>query len=100
MNNTFLVIDSTFENNFVTVHIVSVIPVHVYDISSIRLYILPLSGDVEKKPDPKPTLGQQCRILYANILVLYDNLNDLIAASRQYDILFWSEVLASGKRRF
>ena len=88
---------STFKTNFI-VHIVSVIPFYIYDISFIILYILTLSGDVEKNPGPTPTRRRQCRILYANVRGLHANLNDLIAASRQYDILFCSETLVSGMR--
>ena len=36
--------------------------------------------------------------MYANIRGLHANLNDLIAASRQYDILLCSETLVSGMR--
>ena len=98
--------DSTFYSTFVTeltkpnliiVHIVVVIPVYVYDVSFMILYILTLSGDIEPNPGPRPT-RRQCRILYANIRGLHANINDLLAASRQYDILLCSETLVSGMR--
>ena len=88
----------TFQINVVIVHIVAVIPVYVYNVSFIIFYILTMSGDVELNPGPRPTRRRQCRILYANVRGLHANLSDLIAASRQYDILFCSETLVSGMR--
>ena len=45
-----------------------------------------------------PVRRQQCRMLYSNIRGLHGSLNDLIATSRQYDILFCSETLVSNFR--
>ena len=52
-----------------------------------------LSGDVEENPGPTTNGRQQCRMLYSNIRGLHGNLQDLIAGSRQYDIVFCSETL-------
>ena len=84
--------------NLVSVYIVVVMPVFIYDVSFLIFYILTMSGDVESNPGPGPTKHRQCRILYANIRGLHGNLNDLIASSRQYDILLCSETLVSGMR--
>ena len=78
-NNIFIEIVYTFINNLVKlnlviVHIVSVIPVYIYDISFILLYILTLSGDVEENPGPRPTRRRLCHKLYANIRGLHANL--------------------------
>ena len=67
-----------------------------YDISFIFILILILSGDIEVNPGP--TKHRKCRMLYTNIRGLHANLNDLIVASRQYDISFCSETLVSNLR--
>ena len=49
-------------------------------------------------PGPRLTGRPQCRVMYSNIRGLYKNIHDLIAVSRQYDILFCSETLVSSRR--
>ena len=97
---SFQILLLAFVNIFslVSVYIVVVMPVFIYDVSFLIFYILTMSGDVESNPGPGPTKHRQCRILYANIRGLHGNLNDLIASSRQYDILLCSETLVSGMR--
>ena len=42
--------------------------------------------------------SHQCCVLYSNIRGLYENLHDLIVASKGFDILFCSETLVSNFR--
>ena len=72
--------------------------VFIYDVSFLLFIILALSGDIELNPGPRQIRHRQCRILYANVRGLHGNLNDLVVASRQYDILLCSETLVSGMR--
>ena len=95
---TYSFYNSLLSSASFVVHIVSVMPVFMYDVSFLIYYILTMSGDVEPNPGPRPTRHRQCRILYANIRGLHANLNDLVAASRQFDILLCSETLVSGMR--
>ena len=69
-----------------------------YDVSHVLFCLLILSGDVELHPGPRFTGRPQCRVMYSNIRGLYKNIHDLIAVSRQYDILFCSETLVSSRR--
>ena len=67
------------------------------------MYVFPvlailLAGDVEVNPGPTFCRRRQCHILSSNIRGLHANLNDLIVSSRQFDILFCSETLASNLR--
>ena len=64
----------------------------------LLMLIILLSGDVNENPGPAPVRRRQCRLLYSNIRGLHGNLNDLIATSKQYDILFCSETLVSNFR--
>ena len=82
METGYTFINNLVKPNLIFVHIVSVIPVYIHDISFILLYILTLSEDVEKNPSLRLTRRQQCHILYAKIRGLHANLNDRIAASR------------------
>ena len=69
-----------------------------YDVSHVLFCPLILSGDVELHPGPRFTGRPQCRVMYSNIQGLYKNIHNLIAVSRQYDILFCSETLVSSRR--
>ena len=69
-----------------------------YSVSFLLFLITLLAGDVEKNPGPSTCRRRQSRMLYSNIRGLYANLNDLIAASKQFDILFCSETLVSNYR--
>ena len=69
-----------------------------YCINFLLIIIILLAGDVEKNPGPTPCRRRQCRMLYSNIRGLNANKNDLIAASRQFDIVFCSETLVSNFR--
>ena len=69
-----------------------------YDVSHVLFCLLILSGDVELHPGPRLTGRPQCCVMYSNIRGLYKNIHDLIAVSRQYDILFCSETLVSSRR--
>ena len=62
------------------------------------MLIILLSGDVNENPGPASVGQRQCQLLYSNIRGLHGNLNDLIATSKQYDILFCSETLVSNFR--
>ena len=69
-----------------------------YCVNFLLILITLLAGDVELNPGPTACRRKQCRMLYANIRGLHANLNDLVAASRQYDIVFCSETLVSNFR--
>ena len=69
-----------------------------YDVSHVLFCLLILSGYVELHPGPRLTGRPQCRVMYSNIRGLYKNIHDLIAVSRQYDILFCSETLVSSRK--
>ena len=96
METGYTFINNLVKPNFNFVHIVSVIPAYIYDISFNLLYILNLSGNVEENPGPRSIRRWQWRIFYANIRGLHANLSDIIAASGLYDILICSETLVSG----
>ena len=70
----------------------------MYSISFLLVYLILLAGDVEENPGPTPCRRRQCRMLYSNIRGLHANLHDLIAASRQFDVVFCSETLVSNFR--
>ena len=69
---------------------------------SVNLYLiivhLHLSGDVEVNPGPTVSRRRQCYVMYSNIRGLHANLNDLIASSRRFDIIFCAETLVSNFR--
>ena len=69
-----------------------------YCTNFLLILIVLLAGDVEENPGPASCRRRQCRMLYSNIRGLHANLNDLIAVSRQYDILFCAETLVSSNR--
>ena len=69
-----------------------------YVINILLLLLLILSGDVEPNPGPTSSRRKQCHILCSNVRGLHANLNDLVASSRQYDIILCSETLASNNR--
>ena len=69
-----------------------------YCLNFLLILTVLLSGDVEENPGPTPGRRRQCQMLYSNIRGLHGNLNDLIAASKQFDILFCSETLISNYR--
>ena len=62
------------------------------------IWIILLSGDINENPGPAPVRRRQCRLLYSNVRGLHGNLNDLVAASKQYDVVFCSETLVSNFR--
>ena len=55
-----------------------------YCLNFLLILIVLLSGDVEENPGPTPGRRRQCQMLYSNIRGLHGNLNDLIAASKQF----------------
>ena len=67
-------------------------------IAASLLLIILLSGDVEVNPGPTHGRRRQCQMLYSNIRGLHRNLNELIVASKQFDILFCSETMVSNNR--
>ena len=67
-------------------------------IAASLLLIILLSGDVEENPGPTHGRRRQCQMLYSNIRGLHRNLNELIVASKQFDILFCSETMVSNNR--
>ena len=71
------------------------IVVVILHIDFIVFLLLILSGDVELNPRPVNSRNRQCRMLYSNIRGLYGNLDDLIVASKGFDILLCSEALVS-----
>lgn len=70
----------------------------VYGVYFLLVLIILLAGDVDVNPGPAHCSRQQCRMLYSNIRGLHANLNDLIASSCKFDILFCSETLVSNFR--
>ena len=91
---------SPFVNNvhIVPVAVVFAVLVVAYDTSSLLLVSVLLSGDVSKNPGPVQPRPSLCRVMYGNVRGLYGNINDLISASRQFDILLCTETLASQMR--
>ena len=69
-----------------------------YCVSHSLFYLLILSGDIQLNPGPQLTGRPQCRVMYANIRGLFKNIRELLAISRQYDIIFCSETLVSSRR--
>ena len=69
-----------------------------YSVNFLLIILALLAGDVEENPGPTACRRRQCRMLYSNIRGLHANLNDLIIASRQFDIVFCSETLVSNFR--
>ena len=70
----------------------------VYDISTLLLVLVLLFGDVHENPGPVHSRHSMCRVMYGNVRGLHGNINDLVSASRQYDILLCAETLASQMR--
>ena len=54
--------------------------------------------DVETNPGPRRPVPGVCRILCSNVRGFSKNLNDLIVASSQDDLLLCSETLVSDRR--
>ena len=55
---------------------------------SLRLLLI-VCGDVESYPGPGS--DKTVRVLYSNILDLHANLNELVVAGSDYDVLVWAE---------
>ena len=82
----------------VSVAVVVLVIIFVYDTSSLLVILVLLSGDVHENPGPLQPRPSFCRVMYGNVRGLYSNINDLISTSRQFDILLCTETLASQMR--
>ena len=94
VNFIHICMGKTFNTSDCFVYIAYIVVV-IFHISFIVFLLLILSGDVELNPRPVNGRNQKCHVLYSNIRGLYGNLNDLIVASKGFDILFCSETLVS-----
>ena len=87
VNSIYIVVDFVVVLFMILVDLCMAILAFCYDVSHVLFCLLILSGDVELHPGPRLTGWPQCRVMYSNIRGLYKNIHDLIAVSRQYDIV-------------